>query len=168
MWQKGKHIGGVDGGSPVVEVWLKRNKGVLRSSSRHWPGRRRLGAVGRRRDLAKDADGGEKWSLGAVSRWFELNGVAAPSTDEGGAIDPHRWRWAGFTTANDGEQSDGDRAESKSREHVRGGESEVGELSLCAHTRDKDGWPTWDGGGRSPSRHYALAISVSHLSGGYG
>jgi hypothetical protein len=73
----------------VVDVWSKRNKGVLRSSSRHWLGRRRSGAVDRQRDLMEDAGGGEKWSPGAVSRWFKLDGVAAPSADEGGTIDPH-------------------------------------------------------------------------------
>jgi hypothetical protein len=38
--------------------------------------------------------------------------------------------------------------EGKSREHVRRGESGVGELSPCAHTQDKDGQSTWDGGDR--------------------
>jgi hypothetical protein len=45
-------------------------------------------------------------------RWFELDGVAVPSTDEGGAIDPHGQRRAGFVPADDGEQSDNGRAES--------------------------------------------------------
>jgi hypothetical protein len=119
--RKGKLIGGVDEGLPVVEVWSKRNKGVLRSSSRRWLGQRRSRAVGRWWGLTEDAGGGEKWLPRAVSHWFELDGVAAPSADEGGAIDPHgRWR-VGFTAAGDGEQSDNDRAESKCREHAWGG-----------------------------------------------
>jgi hypothetical protein len=42
--------------------------------------------VGRRRDLTEDVGGGEKWSPGAVSCWFKLDGVGAPSADESGAI----------------------------------------------------------------------------------
>jgi hypothetical protein len=37
----------------------------------------------------EDSGGGEKWSPRAVSSWFKLDGVGAPSADEGGAIDPH-------------------------------------------------------------------------------
>jgi hypothetical protein len=89
---RGKLIDDADGGSSVVEVWSKRNKGVMRSSSRRWLGQRRSGAVGRWWGLTEDVGGGEKRSRPvAVSRWFELDGVAAPSMDEGGAIDPHGW-----------------------------------------------------------------------------
>jgi hypothetical protein len=66
----------------------------------------------------EDANSGEKWSPGAVSHWFKVVGVAAPSADEGRVIDSHERRRAGFTTAGDGEQSDGGRAESKSRVHA--------------------------------------------------
>jgi hypothetical protein len=93
-------------------------------------------------------------------------------------LHPHGCRRVGFTVADDGRQSNGSRAESKTREHARGDESEVGELSLCAHARDKDGWPMWDGGDRwctvtitSPhavSRVRVLATGTSHLSCGYG
>jgi hypothetical protein len=89
---RGKLIDDADGGSSVVEVWSKRNKGVMQSSSRRWLGQRRSGAVGRWWGLTEDVGGGEKRSRPvAVSRWFELDGVVAPSTDEGGAIDPHGW-----------------------------------------------------------------------------
>jgi hypothetical protein len=93
-------------------------------------------------------------------------------------LHPHGRRWVGFTVASDGRQSNGSRAESKTREHARGGESEVGELSLCGHARDKDGWPIWDGGDwwcmvtiTSPhtvSRVRVLATAMSHLSSGCG
>jgi hypothetical protein len=43
--------------------------------------------------------------------------------------------------ASDGEQSDGDRMESKSRERMRSGKSRVGELSPCTHAQNKDGCP---------------------------
>jgi hypothetical protein len=106
---------------------------------------------------------GQRWLPGAVSRLFELDGAGAPLADEGGVIDPHWQRWAGFVAAGDGEQSDGGKAESKSREHVRGGESEVGELSLCAHARDKDGWPMWDGSDRWCTITVTSSRTVSHV-----
>jgi hypothetical protein len=37
-------------------------------------------------------------------------------------------------------------AECKSIERAGAGESGVGELSLCTHTRDKDGRSMWDNG----------------------
>jgi hypothetical protein len=88
-WRKGKLISGIDGGSPVVEVWSKRDKGVLQSSSRRWLGRRRSAVVGRWQELTEDAGYGEKRSLIAISRWFDLDDVVAPSADEGRAIGPH-------------------------------------------------------------------------------
>jgi hypothetical protein len=47
--------------------------------------------VSRWQDLTEDVGGGEKWVPGAVSHWFELDGVAAPSANECRAIDPHGW-----------------------------------------------------------------------------
>jgi hypothetical protein len=73
----------VTGGGGVVKEEQGGGEGVLQSSSRCWLGRRRSGAVNRWWDLLEDAGGGEKWSPGVVSRWFELSGVAAPSADEG-------------------------------------------------------------------------------------
>jgi hypothetical protein len=120
--------------------------------------------VDRRRDLTEDVSGGEKWSPGAVSCWFKLDGVGAPSADESGAINQHGRRRAGFTAIGDGEQSDGGRAESKSRERARGGESGVGELSPCAHVRDKDDRSTWDGGDRPVKRHGQLTSEPIPIS----
>jgi hypothetical protein len=74
--------------------------------------------VGRWWDLLEDAGGGEMWLPGAVSHWFELDDVATSSTDEGGAIDPDGWRRVGFVTVDDREQSEGARAERKSRVHA--------------------------------------------------
>jgi hypothetical protein len=69
-----------------------RKKEVLWRSLRQFLGWRKLGTVGIRWALAKVANNGEKWSPGVVSRRIDLDSVAAPSADEGGAVHQLRRR----------------------------------------------------------------------------
>jgi hypothetical protein len=67
--------------------------------------------------------------------------VAAETTVLQGGSDGNRGgQWWRLPVSRDGRAI----VESKCRERVRGGESGVGELSLCTHARDKDGRSTWD------------------------
>jgi hypothetical protein len=69
-----------------------RKKEVLWRSSRQFLGWRKLGTVSIRWALTKVANNGEKWSPGVVSRRIDLDSVAAPSADEGGAVHQLRRR----------------------------------------------------------------------------
>jgi hypothetical protein len=99
------------------------------------------------------AGGGETWSPRAVSHWFELDGVGAPSADEGEAIDPHGWLWAVFTVASDDEQSDGGRAESA----CEVAKVELGSYPRAPTRRIRTAGPRGTvatGGARSPPCHH--------------
>jgi hypothetical protein len=65
--------------------------------------------VGRWWALMKDVGGREKWSPGVISRWFKLDGAAAPSADEGRAVHRLGQQREGFTVASNGEQGGGQR-----------------------------------------------------------
>jgi hypothetical protein len=71
--------------------------------------------------------------------------VAAEMTILQGGSGGNRGGWGWCSSVSRGRWA---AAEGKSREHVRGGESGVRELSPCAHARDKGGRSTWDDGDR--------------------
>jgi hypothetical protein len=97
----------------------------------------------------EDGGGGGTWSPGAVSRWFELASVAAPSADEGEAIPHLGWRRRGTAVAGGDEQRRAARSRAERSEARRAREGrEVEEELLPCPRAGLEAAPTWGGGHR--------------------